>query len=82
MNPDEIKNLLQQAGTLLGMLLFARGLITHDQASAVVTDIGVVVPPLASLASIAWSVIDHWNKKKVDENARIVPPAASGAVKP
>jgi uncharacterized membrane protein YebE (DUF533 family) len=72
MNTEEKLNLLKQALTFASGILVARGLLTEGQAQSAINDIAVIVPALAGLGSIVWSVYSHWNMKKVPETATVI----------
>lgn len=69
MNSQEAFNLLKQLATLASGILVSRGVIDHDQATSLVSDVSVIVPAFVGLCSIAWSVYAHWNMKKVPETS-------------
>ena len=73
MNNQELLNAAKQVGTLIFGVFVARGYLTHNQASTVMTDLGVVIPALGSLGTIGWSIYSHWNMVKVPE---VTAPAA------
>lgn len=82
MNTDELGNALRQALNIVFWLLIVRGVVTKDQATALMTDFAIIGPAAAGAATIAWSIYAHWNMKKVPENSvAILPqtPVAKGS---
>lgn len=65
MNPDEIKNLLQVLLTMLGGVLMSHGVVTG-------TDWTMLSGALLGLVGPVWSIVGHWNMRKVPETAKIV----------
>lgn len=74
MTYQETMNLLRQIATLIGGMMTARGLMTADQATGIVTNLSTLVPAAISLGSIGWSVWSHWNMKKVPVTAVAIDP--------
>jgi hypothetical protein len=69
MNSQESLNALKQLGTFVFAILVMRGYLTHDQSTAILGDLYVIVPALGSLGTIGWSIYAHWNMKKVPEGS-------------
>lgn len=64
LNQDEIKNLIQILMTLVGAALVSHGVVTGTDWSTLTGSLLGVVGPV-------WSVVAHWNMKKVPETAKI-----------
>jgi len=73
MNSQEIMNLVRQLLTFFFSVLATKGIVTSDQASALVTNISVIIPAIGVICSISWSVYAHWNQKKVPEDSLNIP---------
>jgi hypothetical protein len=71
MNQDEIKNAMQLAMTIIGPLLISHGLVTG-------TDWTALTGAELALVGPVWSIVGHWNMRKVPETAKIVE-AAKGS---
>lgn len=70
MNADEIRNAVQVAMTLVGGIMISHGLVTDTEWTALTGGVLGLVGPV-------WSIfIDHWNKKKVPEDAKVIAPVA------
>lgn len=74
MNNQETLNTLKQLATFAAGVLVMRGYLTHDQAYSLVTDLFVIIPAIAGLASIGSSMYAHWNMKKVPVNSMAIAP--------
>ena len=64
MNADEVGNLVRQGLTLLLSGTAASTYVSGSQGVAIAAGAG-------ALASLVWSVIAHWNMKKVPETAMV-----------
>jgi len=73
MNSQETMNLVRQLLTFFFSVLATKGIVTSDQASALVTNISVIIPAIGVICSIGWSVYAHWNMKKVPEDSLNIP---------
>lgn len=69
MNTQEILNALKIVGGVAFAMAAQYGIMTKDQATAIMTDLQIIVPALLSLGAVGWSIYAHWNMKKVPENS-------------
>ena len=69
MNGQEKLNALKQIGTFAFAFFVARGYLTHDQSTAILSDLAVMLPAAGSLCTIGWSIYGHWNMVKVPEKS-------------
>jgi opacity protein-like surface antigen len=67
MNPDEIKNLIQVLMTVAGGIIVSSSNGKISQA-----DWASLTGALLMLVGPAWSIVEHWNMKKVSETAKVV----------
>jgi hypothetical protein len=59
MNTDTILSFVRQALTFIGGLFVAKGTITADTMTSVVTNISTVIGSVVALISIYWSWHTH-----------------------
>ncbi len=59
MNTDTILSFVRQALTFVGGLFVAKGTITADTVTAVVTNLSTVIGSVVALVSIYWSYKTH-----------------------
>ena len=64
MNGDEVGSLVRQVLTAVLSTGTAAAFVNGDQAAGIAAAVG-------TLASIAWSIVAHWNMKKVPETAQV-----------
>jgi hypothetical protein len=72
MNNQEILNALKQLGTFAFAFMVARGYLTHDQSTALLNDLSVIIPAIGGLCTMGWSIYSHWNMKKVPQNSTAI----------
>lgn len=79
MNKDEVSNAMHQSLTLLFAFATGAGLISNNDAhtlvgafQTIITSAQVALPAVLTVLTVIHSVYDHWNKKKVPENAKIL----------
>lgn len=65
MNADEVGSLVRQVATAMLSTGAAASYVSHDQVAALAMGLGTLV-------SVGWSVVAHWNMKKVPEGAMVV----------
>lgn len=59
MNTDTILSFVRQALTFVGGLFVAKGTITADTLTSVVTNISTVIGGVVALVSVYWSFKTH-----------------------
>ena len=76
MNSDQIKNIAGQFGTAIAFLLVGAGIMTVDQSAdlahnlgTIMNALGVSIPAILGVVSIAGSIYRHLRMKKVPETA-------------
>lgn len=84
MNLDEVKNAITVISTAIFALLTGLGIVNADVAgtwmgalTALFTAFSAAIPAVLTLVGIVVSIWQHFNMKKVPENARVTLPAST-----
>lgn len=80
MNAQEIKNAVSIFAAMFGGILATHNIdISAAQWSQIASEMSVVIPALASLGSIGYSIYSHWNMKRVPEKSVSLIPIANAS---